>query len=115
MQQTINSGLAKEGALGDPVPPTLSALRARRDEIMGIAAAHGAYNVRMFGSVSRGDADCASDVDLLVEMEPGRSLLDLGGMLMALEGLLGWRVDIVTERGLRSRIRQRILPEIVPL
>ena len=82
---------------------------------MGIAAAHGAYNVRVFGSVSRGGADCASDVDLLVELEPGRSLLDLGGMLMALEGLLGWRVDIVTKRGLRSRIRQRILPEIVTL
>ena len=82
---------------------------------MGIATAHGAYNVRVFGSVSQGDADCANDVDLLVEMEPGRSLRDLGGMLFALEGLLGWRVDLVTERGLRSRIRKQILPEIVPL
>jgi len=62
----------------------IQALRERRDEILQIAAKHGARTVRIFGSVARGEADAASDLDLLVEMEPGRSLLDLGGLLMEL-------------------------------
>ena len=96
-------------------PPTLHALRLRRGEILGAAAAHGATNVRVFGSVARGDADAASDVDFLVDMEPGRSLLDLAGFLMALRGILGREVDVVTERGLRDRVRGRVLREAVPL
>ena len=60
-------------------------LRTKREEILGMAAKYGAYNVRVFGSVARGEADSASDVDLLVEMESGRSLIDLGGLLMELQ------------------------------
>jgi predicted nucleotidyltransferase len=87
----------------------------QRAEILRLAAAHGARNVRVFGSVARGDADERSDIDFLVDLEPGRSLLDLGGMLDDLEALLGRPVDVVTERGLRERIRQRVLDEAVPI
>ncbi len=91
------------------------ALKTRRAEILRIAARHGARNVRLFGSAARGSADDQSDVDLLVDMEPGRSLLDMGGFLMDLRELLGRDVDVVTERGLRPRIRERVLREAVPL
>jgi predicted nucleotidyltransferase len=90
-------------------------LKAKRKEILSVAAEHGAYNVRIFGSVARGEADSESDVDFLVEMEPGRSLLDLGGLLMDLQELLDCKVDVVTELGLRSRIRDRVLSEAIPL
>lgn len=90
-------------------------LRRRRNEILKIAERRGAYNVRIFGSVARGEADERSDVDFLVELEPGRSLLDLGGLLMDLQQLLGHPVDVVTERGLRERIRERVLEEAIPL
>ena len=90
-------------------------IRERRPEILKIAARHGAYNVRIFGSVVRGEADEASDVDILVELEPDRSLLDLGGFLADLEDLLKCKVDVVTERGLKNRIRDRVLQEAVPL
>lgn len=90
-------------------------LRAKREEILGLAAKYGAYNVRVFGSVARGEADSESDVDFLVEVEPGRSLLDLGGLLMELQELLDCQVDVVTEKGLRQRIRERVLNEAVPL
>ncbi len=86
---------------------------AKREEILRIAAKHGARNVRVFGSVARGEADEASDVDFLVEMEPGRSLLDLGGLQVELESLLGWPVDVVTVRGLKARIRDQVLREAV--
>ncbi len=90
-------------------------LQEKRQEILKIAAKHGAYNVRIFGSVARGEADEHSDVDMLVELAPGRSLFDLGGVLTDVENLLGCRVDVVTERGLRKRIRERVLKEAVPL
>jgi uncharacterized protein len=90
-------------------------LRNRRDEILQVATRHGVRHVRIFGSVARGDADERSDVDFLVEMEKGRSLLDLGGLLMDLQDLLGRPVDVVTEKGLRERIRSRVLREAVPL
>ena len=90
-------------------------LRNRRDEILQVATRHGARHVRVFGSVARGDADEKSDVDFLVEMEKGRSLLDLGGLLMDFQNLLGRPVDVVTEKGLRERIRSRVLREAVPL
>lgn len=90
-------------------------LKAKREEILEIAARHGAYNVRVFGSVARGDAQPDSDVDFLIELERGRSLLDHAGLLVDLQELLGRRVDIVTERGLRPRIRDRVLSEAVPL
>ncbi|HUU15048.1 MAG TPA: nucleotidyltransferase family protein [Terriglobia bacterium] len=90
-------------------------LKAKREEILRIAARHGALNVRVFGSVARGDARADSDVDFLIELERGRSLLDHAGLLVDLEELLGRKVDVVTERGLRPRIRDRVLSEAVPL
>jgi uncharacterized protein len=71
--------------------------------------------VRVFGSVARGEADAESDIDLLVDVEPGRTLFDLSELLLDLQELLGHNVDIVTEKGLHSRIRQRVLKEAVPL
>jgi predicted nucleotidyltransferase len=90
-------------------------LKEKRDAILCVCAKHGARNVRVFGSVARGEADEQSDIDLLVDMEPGRSLLDLGGLLMDLQALLGQKVDVVTERGLKPRIRERVLAEAVAL
>lgn len=90
-------------------------LRARRDEILRIAARHGAQNLRVFGSVARGEDDESSDIDLLVDMEPGRTLFDLGGLNADLEALLRRRIDLVTPHGLRSRIRERVLREARPL
>ena len=90
-------------------------LRAKREEILRLCAKYGAHNVCFFGSAARGDADEESDIDFLVELEPGRSLFDLGGLQYKLERLLGRGVDVVTERGLKKRIRQRILREAVPL
>ena len=95
---------------------TLTELRDRkREEILQLAAQRGARNVRVFGSVARGDNDEKSDVDFLVEMEPGRTLFDLSGLLLDLESLLHVSVDVVTERGLRPRVRERVLAEAVPL
>lgn len=93
----------------------LEELRGRRAEILRIATLHGATNVRVFGSVARGEADERSDVDFLVDMRSGRSLLDLGGLLEDLRVLLSYPVDVVTERGLKSRIRDRVLRESLPL
>ena len=90
-------------------------IQEKRREILKIAARHGAYNVRIFGSMARGEADEASDVDILVELKPNRSLLDLGGFLADLEDLLKCKVDVVTETGLKNRIHDRVLQEAVPL
>lgn len=87
----------------------------KRNAILEIASRYGARNIRVFGSVARGEADALSDVDFLVELESGRSLLDLGGLQFELEALLGCRVDVVTERGLKPRIRERVLREAVPV
>jgi predicted nucleotidyltransferase len=85
------------------------------DEILRVAREHGAHDVRVFGSRARGDARPDSDLDLLVRFEDGRSLLDLVGMKLALEELLGVRVDVVTERSLSRYIRDRVLAEARPL
>jgi len=94
---------------------TQTMLKSRRNDILSIAARHGARNVRVFGSVARGEARPDSDVDILVDMEPGRSLFDLGGLLYDLQILLGVDVDVVTEKGLRPRIRAQVMREAVPL
>jgi predicted nucleotidyltransferase len=94
---------------------TLADLRNRADEVAAVAARRGASNVRVFGSVARGDTRPGSDVDLLVDLEPGRSLVDLGGLLMDLTELLGVEVDIVTVASLRPRVRSRVLSEAVAL
>ncbi len=90
-------------------------IREKRAQILRVAAAHGAGNVRVFGSVVRGDAGSESDIDLLVDFEPGRSLLDHAALQMELEALLGRRVDVASARGLRPRIRDRVLREARPL
>src|SRR3989337_371840 len=90
-------------------------VKAKREDILKIAAKHGARNVRVFGSVARGEAGPESDIDLLVDMEPGRSLLDLGGLWSDLNELLGRKVAVVTDNGLRESIRERVLREAVPL
>ena len=79
-------------------------LQQKREEILRIAAQHGAHNVRVFGSVARGEAGPESDIDFLVELEPGRSLLDHAALLLDLERLLGRKVDVATERSLKERI-----------
>lgn len=90
-------------------------LKVKREDVLRTAAEYGAYNVRVFGSVARGEANSESDIDLLVNIEPDRSLLDLSGLLMDLQDLLGCNVDVVTEDGLRDRIRERVLKEAVAL
>lgn len=91
------------------------ALKRHRSEVLRLAAHYGATDVRVFGSVARGDADESSDIDFLVQMNPGRSAFDIGGLLMDLQDLLGRRVDVVTERGLRPRMREEVLREAIPV
>lgn len=104
---------ASESADDDAI--SVVELRRRRDEILRLAAEHGVHDVRIFGSVAREEATNHSDVDLLVELEPGRSLLDLGAFLMDVQDLLGRRVDVVTTSGLRQRLRHKVVEDAVPL
>ena len=90
-------------------------INEQREKILQIAARYGARNVRLFGSTARGDLRPESDVDLLVDLEPDRSLFDLGGLLSEVSELLGCEVDVVTEKGLRPRIREQVLREAVRL
>jgi predicted nucleotidyltransferase len=94
---------------------TFHELRSKREAILAIAGRYGARNLRVFGSVMRGEADAASDVDFLVELEPGRSLFDLGGLLMDLQEHLQCKVDVMTPAMLKPRIRERVLREAMPL
>lgn len=97
------------------MPHATPPLSLYRPAILRIARKHGARNIRIFGSVARKEADKDSDIDFLVDMEPGRSLFDLGGLLMDLQELLHCKVDVVTEKGLRERIRSSVLKEAIPL
>ena len=90
-------------------------VRAKRGEILQLAAQHGARNVRVFGSLARGQVTPDSDLDLLVEMEEGRSLLDLVGLWQDLEDLLGRKVDVISEGGLSPYLRDRVLAEAIAL
>jgi predicted nucleotidyltransferase len=94
---------------------SLHELRERRSEILDCAQKRGAFNVRVFGSVARGEQKDGSDVDFLVEFEDHRSLLDHGGLLMDLQELLGCEVDVVHADGMRKRFRDHVLQEAVPL
>lgn len=95
---------------------TLDTLRGdKRKDILRIAGEHGARNLRVFGSVARGDASSASDLDLLVEWDSGRSLLDHSRLVLELQSLLGTPVEIGTERSLHWYVRDKILNEAVPL
>ena len=87
----------------------------KREEILKIAEKHGALNVRVFGSVARGDADEDSDVDFLVEMGPNRSPFFPGGLISDLEDCLHRRIDVLTEGGLHKRVKTDVLREAVRL
>jgi len=90
-------------------------LGQKRAEILSLAAKYGASDIRIFGSVARGTADTDSDIDFLVDLEPGWSLFDLGGLLTDLQQLLGRNVDVITPAGLRPKFRRRVLKEAVAL
>jgi uncharacterized protein len=89
-------------------------LREKRAAILETAKRSGAGNVRIFGSVARGEDDEESDLDFLVAMEPGRSLLDHAALLLDLEKLLGRKLDVLSERGIKARMRERMLREARP-
>jgi uncharacterized protein len=95
--------------------PQEDILNQRKADIRALAAKHGAQNLRVFGSVARREATCESDLDFLVDMEPGRTLLDLIGFSQDLEELLGCSIDVVTEEALSPHLRDRICAEAVPL
>ena len=90
-------------------------LKQKREDILKIASRYGAKKIRIFGSAVRGEDRPDSDVDFLVDLEEGRSLMDLGGLLMDLQKLLGRNVDIVTEKGLHWYIKDQILREARPI
>ena len=95
---------------------TLDTLRGgRREDILRLAGRRGARNLRVFGSVARGEANATSDLDLLVDWEPGRSLLDHAGLVQDLQELLGMKVHVGTEKSLHWYVRDRILREATPL
>ena len=91
----------------------LERVKAERDRICDIAARHGAYNIRIFGSVARGEV--GNDLDLLIDLEPDRSLLDLVALKSELEALLGIPVDVAESVSLHWCIRDRVMAEAVPL
>ena len=90
-------------------------VRKHRQEILQAAVRYGARNLRLFGSVARGDFKPESDVDILIELEKGRSLFDMVGLGLDLEKILGRKVDVFTENSLKDRIRARVLKEAIPL
>jgi len=94
---------------------TVQSVRAKREEIQKIAAKHGAQNVRVFGSVARGDAGPDSDVDFLIEVGGTTSSWFPAGLILDLEELLGKRVQVVTEQGLDPLLRERVMREAVPV
>ena len=96
-------------------PIDLRSLRERRSEILRCASEHGARNVRVFGSTARDEAAPGSDIDLLVEMETGRSLLDLVGLWQDLEELLGAHVDVLSDGGVSPHLRDRIDADAIAL
>jgi predicted nucleotidyltransferase len=94
---------------------TRQTLAEKREAILRLAEARRVYDVRVFGSVARGENTPTSDVDFLVKPRPGCSLFDLGGLLMDLQDMLGCEVDVVTDDSLKPRIRNRVLAEALPL
>ena len=90
-------------------------IQLKRKEILEIAGRYGARKIYIFGSIARNEARPGSDIDFLVELESGRSLFDLGGMLYDLRELLGVEVDVVTPKGLRPRIKEEVIREAIPL
>jgi predicted nucleotidyltransferase len=94
---------------------TLKMLNERREQILRLASKYRASDLRVFGSVARGSQQTGSDVDFLVRPQPDCSLFDLGGLLEELQEFLQCRVDLVTEDGLKPRLRERVLREAIKL
>jgi len=94
---------------------TSEIVNRHREAIIKIAKRYGAHDIRIFGSVARGEASESSDLDLIVRFEPGRSLFDHGGLIMDLRDLLGVKVDVISEGGMRPRFRRHVMKEAVPL
>jgi predicted nucleotidyltransferase len=93
----------------------LERIQQQKKNILAIARQHGIVRLRLFGSIVRGEETPQSDIDLLVDLEPGRSMFDLGGALIQLQELLRRKVDIVTEGGLHWYLKEKIMQEAVPL
>jgi len=94
---------------------TRQELLNRREAILDIARRHGAHDVRVIGSIARGDADEASDLDLVVRFDPDRTLLDHGELIMDLRDLLEVDVDVISEAGMRDRFRRHVMKEAIAL
>ena len=90
-------------------------LGEKRDDIKRIAARHGAYNIRVFGSVARGEAGPESDIDILIDVGPTTSSWFPAGLILDLEDLLGRRVEVITEKALNPELRDHVLREAIPL
>ena len=104
------------GEIGHNRGMKLEELRgAAKEQILSLATSYGARNIRIFGSVARGDSSPSSEIDFLVDLDPDRTLMDLGGLLTGLQDILNAPVDVATERMLRPRVRDRVLREAVPL
>ena len=99
----------------DQLVDTAELVRAKRDDIQRIAARHGARNIRLFGSVARGDSGPQSDIDFLIDTTAATSSWFPAGLILDLQDLLGRRVEVVTEQGLDPLIRERVLREALPL
>lgn len=95
--------------------PVHALIKTHRAELLALARRRGVTGIRVFGSMSRGDSDDNSDVDLLVTLAPGTSALALGGLLLDAQELLGRRVDILTEASLHPALRERVVASAVPL
>ncbi|WP_043603921.1 nucleotidyltransferase family protein [Candidatus Protofrankia datiscae] len=94
---------------------TLDEVRAHREEILAAGRRFGVRNVRVFGSVARGEATGSSDLDLLIDVGPGHGYFDMAAFALAVEDLLGVFTQVATEGGLKLRIRDRVLAEAVPV
>ncbi len=94
---------------------SMQEVRQRRDDILTVARQNGAHDLRIFGSVARGQANASSDLDILVRFDPDRTLFDHGELVMDLQDLLGVKVDVLDEDGLRPRFRHHVMKEAVPL
>ena len=94
---------------------TKEIVKEKRKEILRIAAKYGAHNIRIIGSVARGETAPNSDIDLLVQFDPGRGLLDHAGLILELQSFLGIKVDVASERGLKPWVREHIVKEAVAL
>ena len=111
----LEKGLVVPGPLQQDRSPDLGSLRAARGQILAAASRRGLRDVRVFGSVARGDASETSDVDLLVAPGVDTTLFDLSGFALDVEEIVGRHVDVATPRGLKARIRDRVLAEAVGL